>query len=285
MDILEEQLKAQKSRTAYAVLTVAETEGTSAYTIGKKMLLFEDGKTVGTVGGGRVERLALDDALRAIQNRQSFYKWYEHNANGEAPGLGCTFKAALLVEVFNPKLQLVVCGAGHVGGSILRLAKMLPFETVLVDHRAALLIQDKIDLADVFINCNTYEEGVASSVILDGAFYVCCASTHTQDKSALKGALKRNFTYIGMLGSVQKREDIFTQLEEEGVGKGLLERVYAPVGLDICDISPIEVAFSILAEILMVKNQTNGLPRRIRVSNPGGDAHTPKGKPKAAEKA
>ena len=273
MDLLEEQLKAQKSRTAYAELTVAETEGVSAYKVGKKMLLFEDGTTFGTVGGGGVERQVLDDAMQAIQNRQSFYKWYEHNADGEAPGLGCTYKASLLVEVFNPKLQLVVCGAGHVGGALLRLTTILPFETILVDNRPATQIQNKSDLADVFIPCDSYEEGVANENILDGAYYVCCASLHSQDKSALKGALKKPFAYIGMLGSVQKREDIFAQLVEEGVDKALFEKVYAPVGLDICDISPEEVALSILAEVLMVKNQTNGLPRRNRILRPDRGCH------------
>ncbi len=273
MDILEKQLAVQKSRTAYAELTVAETEGVSAYRIGKKMLLLEDGTTFGTVGGGGVERQVLVDAMQAIRDRKSFYKWYEHNADGEDIGLGCAYKAGLLVEVFNPKPQLVVCGAGHVGGAILRLAKILSFETILVDNRPASQIQEKIDLADVFVPCDTYEEGVANKNILDGAYYVCCASLHSQDKSALKGALKKPFTYIGMLGSVQKREDIFGQLQEEGYSKELFERVYTPVGLDICDMSPEEVAFSIFAEILMVKNKSNGLPRRNRALRPDQGCH------------
>lgn len=273
MDLLNEQLKAREKRISYAVLTVAETEGVSAYKIGKKMLLLENGTTYGTIGGGGVERQALDDAKEAIRNRQNFYKWYEHNADGEDPGLGCAYKAGLLVEVFNPKLQLVVCGAGHVGGAILQLSKTLPFETILIDNRPVSQIQDKIDLADVFIPCDTYEEGIADKNILDEAYYVCCASLHSQDKSAMKGALKKPFAYIGMLGSVQKREDIFGQLVEEGVDKRLFEKVYAPVGLDICDISPEEVALSILAEILMVKNQTNGLPRRNRAPRPDRGCH------------
>lgn len=273
MDILVEQLKAQKSRVAHAILTVAETDGVSAYKIGKKMILLEDGTTSGTVGGGGVERQAVDDAIQAIRKRQSFYKWYEHNADGEDPGLGCAYKAGLLVEVYNPKLQLVVCGAGHVGGAVLRLAKILSFETILVDNRPDSQIQDKIDLADVFVPCDTYEEGVSDKNILDNAYYVCCASLHSQDKSAMKGALKKPFAYIGMLGSVQKMEDIFTQLVEEGVDKELFKKVYAPVGLDICDISPEEVAMSILAEILMVKNQTNGLSRRNRTLRPDQGCH------------
>lgn len=270
MDIQAEQLKAQKARRTFAILTVAETEGVSAYQIGKKMLLLENGKTFGTVGGGGVERQVLDDASQAMKNGKSFYKWYEHNADNEDPGLGCAYKAGLLVEVIRPKPQLVVCGAGHVGGAILQFAKFLPFETILVDNRPTEQIQDIIDLADVFIPCKTYEEGAASKVILDGAYYVCCASLHSQDKSAMKGALKKSSAYIGVLGSVQKREDIFGQLRAEGVGEELFERVYAPVGLDICDISPEEVALSILAEILMIKNQASGLPRRNRKLNADG---------------
>lgn len=264
MDILEEQLKAKRTGISHAVLTVAETEGTSPCKIGKKMLLLEDGTTFGTVGGGELELRALADASQAIKDRQSFYRWYEHTPENEAPGLGCSYKVSLLVEVFGPSLQLVVCGAGHVGGVLLHLAKLLSFETLLIDDRQPDQIKDKIELADRFVQCASFEEGICSAGIPDGAYYVCCASTHTQDKSALRGALQTRFSYIGMLGSMKKKKDMFKQLAEEGFYSELLEQIYTPVGLDICDMSPEEVAFSIMAEMLMIKNGGTGKSRRDR---------------------
>ncbi|KNZ43242.1 XdhC family protein [Acetobacterium bakii] len=260
MDILQEQLKAQKDGLSYAVLTVVETEGTSPCKVGKKILLLENGTTLGTIGGGQFEREAVEEAKQAIKDRRSYLKRYEHIPTYEATGLGCTFSVNLFVEVVNPGLQLVVCNAGHVGSAVLRMAKLLHFETILLDTRPPEQIPDQIELADRFISCEIFENGILEAEIPDGAFYVCCASTHTQDKSALKGALQRKFAYVGMLGSVKKTREMYKQLEDEGISRALLDQVHAPVGLDICDMSPEEVGFSILAEILMTKNDGTGMP-------------------------
>ncbi|AFV01147.1 MULTISPECIES: XdhC/CoxI family protein [unclassified Dehalobacter] len=262
MEFLQEQLKAKKAGISYAVLTVAETEGTSPWKIGKKMLLLEDGTTYGTIGGGELERQVLQEAAQAIKEKQNFFRRYTNTPSYEEPGLGCSFKASLLVEVVCSSLQLVVCGGGHVGSAVLRLGKLLNFETTLIDNRFPGHIEEKIDIADRFIQCNTFEEGISGADIYDGAYYLCCASTHTQDKSALKGALQKRFAYVGMLGSIKKTKEMYRQLEEEGISKDLLEQVHSPVGLDICDMSPEEVAFSVLAEILMLKNGGTGKPRR-----------------------
>jgi len=262
MEILQEQLNAVSRGKCFAVLTVAESEGTSPFTIGKKMLLLDDGRTFGSIGGGELERQVLAEAACAIRNGKSFFKRYHHVPTHEEPGLGCSFKASILVEVVVPRPQLVVCGAGHVGGALLTLARQLNFETVLIDTRDPDQIRAQVNSADRFIPCESYEAGILGAEIFDGACYVCCASTHTQDKSALKGALQKNFGYVGMMGSVKKSVEIFRQLEQEGISRELLERVHAPIGLDICNMSPPEVAFSIMAEILMVKNGGTGKPRK-----------------------
>lgn len=262
MEILQEQLKAKKAGITYALLTVAETEGVSPCKVGKKMLLLENGTTFGTVGGGQFERQALEEAAQAITDRRSFFKRYVHSPTYEEPGLGCSFKVSLLVEVVSPGLQLVVCGAGHVGIAVLRFAKLLHFETILLDNRHPDLSKEKMEIADRFILSDTFEKGILGSEIPEGAYYVCCASTHTQDKSALKGALQKDFAYVGMLGSVKKTKEMYRQLMNEGISGDLLEKVHTPIGLDVCDMSPDEVAFSIIAEILMIKNGGTGRTRR-----------------------
>ncbi len=262
MEILQEQLKARNAGIPHAILTVAETEGTSPCKVGKKMLLLEDGRTFGTIGGGELERKAVEEAANAIRNRKSFFKRYVQTPTHEEPGLGCSFKVSLLVEVIGPGLQLVVCGAGHVGNAVLRLARLLKFNTILIDSRQPDRVRKEIELADRFIPCETFEATILSERISDGAYYLCCAPTHTQDKSALKGALQKNFAYVGMLGSAKKSKEMYRQLEEEGISRDLLKQVRTPVGLDISDMSPEEVAFSVLAEILMIKNGGTGKPRR-----------------------
>ena len=266
MDILQEQLRAKKAGMAYAVLTVVDTEGTSPSKIGKKILLLPDGTAMGTIGGGEFEREALRDAQAAIADKQSYFRRYEHRPTYEAEGLGCTFAVSLFVEVFTPRIPLVIFNAGHVGTAALRLAKFLHFETILLDLRPPEQIKEQIEMADRFIPCDNFEKAILEVDVPDGAYYLCCASTHTQDKAALKGALQKNFAYVGMLGSFKKTKEMYKQLEAEGISRELLAQVHTPVGLDICDMSPEEVGFSILAEILMVKNGGTGKPRKDKKS-------------------
>jgi len=87
---------------------------------------------------------------------------------------------------------------------------------------------------------------------------------NTQNKSALKGAMQKSFGYVGMLGSIKKTKDIYKQLDEKSISRELLEQVHTPVGLDIGDMSPEEVGFSILAEMLMIKNGGTGKPCKER---------------------
>jgi xanthine dehydrogenase accessory factor len=262
MNILQEQLKAEKAGMKYALLTVVESKGTSPFKPGKKMLLLEDGRTIGTIGGGAVEAKAIEEAAQAVKSGGSFFKSYSNIPDYEEPGLGCRFQTSLFVEVVAPRLLFVVCGGGHVGKTALQLAKILQFTTVLIDSRPEEQLQEAVSFADEFIRCETFEEGLLNSGIPEDAYYLCCAPTHTQDKSSLKGVLKKKFAYVGMLGSIKKRAEMFRQLEAEGIDRELLGRVHTPVGLDICDMSPEEVAFSVLAEVLMYKNGGTGKPNR-----------------------
>lgn len=262
--LFQEQMDAQKNGMSYAVLHVVKNEGTSPAIVGKKMLLLSNGKTFGTVGGGSYERCALEDAQRALSSGNSYLKEYHHIPKDEDPGLGCAFTAWLYVEIVRPAPMLVVCGGGHVGRCLLTLAKYAGFRTILLDIYEA--CADNSD-ADMTFICTSYKEGILSADIPDDAYYFCGAGKHTEDKSALEGILKREFTYAGMLGSIKKAKEIFRQLAEMGYDTGLFKQVYTPVGLDICDMSPQEVAFSVMAEILMIKNNGSGRPRRERNAN------------------
>ena len=262
MDVFQAQLEAQKSGICCAMLTVVEVEGTSAFQVGKKMLLCEDGRSFGTIGGGTTEADALNDAAEAIKGRKSYLKKYIHSCGDEAPGLGCHFQISLFIEIINPKLQFVVCGGGHVGGAALKLAKHLNFETILIDSRPADQLENATPHADRLIINESFEDAVKNAGFSEEAYYLCSASSHTLDKSALKGILAKPFSYVGMLGNSKKKIEMFRQLESDGFSKELLEQVHTPVGLDICDMSPEEVAFSILSEVLMIKNGGTGRSRK-----------------------
>lgn len=251
MDLLELQVEAAKSEKSYAIITVVETEGRTSFEVGKKILLYQNGEMFGTVGGGALEAKIIEEAKNAMSNQKSLLKSFEHIPDYEDKGLGCHFKATVFIEVFSPKPHLIVCGGGHVGIALLELSKFVGFNTTLIDIRDN---TTNMNFIDNFYRSETYAKGVGTVGFKENAFYVCSASTHTQDKSALGEIMKLDFRYVGMLGSIEKAENLFNQLEEDGISREKLNKVYTPIGLNISDSSPSEIAVSIMAEMLLVKN-------------------------------
>lgn len=255
MELIQYQYEAERAGTPYVVMHVAESRGQTTYIPGKKMLLLQTGEQYGTVGGGALEARILEDGKQALASKTSQLKAYHHTPEYEEKGLGCDFHATIFFEVVYPNAFVVVCGGGHVGAEVLFHAKHLGFSTVLIDHRPKEELQKAMPYADYFYPCRDYEAGVLNAHIPGDAYYVCSASTHTQDKEALKGILQREFQYVGMLGSHRKAEAMFPKLEAEGISKEKLDQVFVPIGLDIADYSPQQVGLAIISEILMVKNK------------------------------
>lgn len=245
-NIFEEMIIAEKSLKAYAIITVIKNEAGGTAEPGKKMIQYADGTIKGTIGGGPFEFECMKIIEGIIAKGKSIQT--------------ITVKGVdLLVEVFAPATTIVVVGGGHVGNSLLKIAKLLPFATILIDDRDEGLILESIELADRYIKCTDYEDAILSDDVPKGAYFFCGAWSHDYDAMAVKGALQKDPAYVGMVGSHGKVQSIFKYLEEHGVSKEALDTVYAPIGLDIADGSPLEIAFAIIAEMLMVKNGGEGI--------------------------
>ncbi|MDO5111334.1 MAG: XdhC/CoxI family protein [Clostridia bacterium] len=251
-DILIEQLKAGKSKRNYAVVTIIKAEGSTPRESGK-MLVFADGKTVGTVGGGRVERLATADAVSCIAQGGNACKEYTLLEEGTGIGMSCGGNVTVFIEVYRVKPQLVMCGAGHVGGALIQLAQFCGYDVTLVDTRPDEYIQDKIDLADVFVHVEDFYQGVKELNVPDGCCFVIATFGHAHDGEALEAALGKNASYVGMVGSKRKVGTLFAGLLEKGFTQEQLDSVYTPIGLDIGSETPEEIALAVMAEIMKVK--------------------------------
>lgn len=250
-ELLAEQLRAQNEHKNYATVTIISAEGSTPRSSGK-MLVFEDGTSVGTIGGGRVERLAAQDAAECIAKGTNACKNYELTADGI--GMACGGDVGVFIEVYLSKPRLIQIGAGHVGGALIKLAKFCGFDVTLLDTRPLEYIQDKIDLADRFVHADDFYKGVAELEAAPGACYVIATFGHAGDREALEAALKKKASYIGMVGSQKKVGELFSYLREKGFTQEELDAVYTPIGLDIGSETPEEIALSIMAEIMLVKN-------------------------------
>ena len=158
-DPLLEQLQARKERKNYAMVTIVDSFGSTPRTNGK-MLVYENGLSKGTVGGGHHEQMAKRDAVACIASGQNALKRYEIKAPAAASGAVCTGGITVFIEVFRAAPLLVVCGGGHVGRSLIRIAKEVGFDVLLVDTRDAGAIAESVAMADRFEQVPDFASGL-----------------------------------------------------------------------------------------------------------------------------
>lgn len=255
-DIIREQARAIEAKRAHAVLTITHSDGSTPRSTGK-MLVFADGSILGSIGGGTVEQMAIRDAVECIRRDHGGIRSYELTKDGNT-NMTCGGSMKVLVEVFNPRPLLVMCGAGHVGGAVLRCARFLGYETLLLDDRSPELISDKIQLADSYHHVTDFKKDIPGLGIPGGSYFVIATPGHAKDMEALLGALTQTPAYLGMIGSRNKVATMFALLREQGIDQQVLDGIYAPIGLDLGGETPEEIAFSILAQIQTVKNGRDG---------------------------
>ena len=264
IDFLKEQLAAEEAGSSYAMVTIVDTDGSTARNSGK-MLVFPDASIVGTIGGGYVEKLAIEDAVECIASGANLFKTYDMSTMAVESGIICDGVFHILIEAFAGKPMLVMVGGGHVGGALMRQAKLLNWEVMLIDARPDELIADKIALADRYAHVEDFAKDIPQLNIAPGSFYVIATWGHHFDGEALHGVLQQDASYIGMIGNRQKINYIFKTLAERGVSQERLDFVSTPIGLDIGGETPEEIALAIMAEITMVKyGKTGNTMKEVR---------------------
>lgn len=157
-------------------------------------------------------------------------------------------------EVIGFEDTIYIIGGGHVGLSLSKIMTSIGFRVVVLDHRENVSTVTQNSYANLIIILADYS--VSSDHIPEGSksYVAIVTSTHPTDKTALRSLLKKKLAYLGMMGSKRKIKKIFDELIEEGLGKNLFERVHSPIGLEIYAETTDEIAISIAAEIIRVKN-------------------------------
>ena len=257
MDVLMTQLKAQEEKKAYALVTLVKTDGATPRSVGSKMIVFGDGSFEGTVGGGVLEKHIVQDTVDCIKNGEKVLREYE-NRSKEA-GSPCGGTITVFIEPEQGAPELVVCGAGHVGGCLIDIASRLGYHITAIDTRNNEMVAENVKSADDFIHVDDFYDGIRLLDITPKAFYLISTYGHAQDGEALAAALEKDAAYIGMMGSPVKINTIFTKLRAKGFTDEQLSFIHAPVGLQIGGETPPEIAVAIMAEIQMVRYGGTGL--------------------------
>ena len=239
---------------AAALVTIVSTTGSTPQRVGAKMLVFGDGRTVGTIGGGCYENDAFWKAREAITARSPQLVHYELSDDfAQETGLVCGGQMDVYIEPIEPSPELYVIGAGHVGTELARLAHAVGFQVHVVDDREKFANRERFpDASDVV--AEDIPTWVARTQLPPHAYVVIVTRGHTNDLEALRALATRDLRYLGLIGSRAKVARIYDALRQDGMAAECLKRVHAPIGLDIGAVTPQEIAVSILAELIAVKH-------------------------------
>jgi xanthine dehydrogenase accessory factor len=239
---------------AAALVTIVATTGSTPQRVGAKMLVFADGRTVGTIGGGCYENDAFWRAREAIDRRRPELVHYELSDDfAQETGLICGGQMDVYIEPIEPSPELYVIGAGHVGFHLARLAHEVGFRVHVVDDREKFANNERFPTAEEVI-VDDIPTWVARANLPPHAYAVIVTRGHTNDLEALRALAPIDLRYLGLIGSRAKVARIYDALAADNMPAGRLERVHAPIGLDIGAVTPQEIAVSILAELIAVKH-------------------------------
>ena len=256
------------ARQFSAVVTVAATTGSVPRAAGSKMFVYADGRTSGTIGGGKFESLVVAEAQAAIRKKKPLLKTYPLR-EGEADSFGaiCGGEVTVFIEPQLTNESLFLIGAGHCARAIAKLAAECGLFVSVIDDRGDLLAD--LPPAVTGIPESSPRNFIATRQWRSDEALVMVSRNHEIDCEALAAAVEQSGAgYIGMIGSRRKVLDVFNRLRERGVSEEKLSRVYAPLGLDIGADSPAEIAISCVAEILAVLR--GRMAKHLQISSAAG---------------
>lgn len=247
-----------------ALVTIIEAKGSVPQEIGAKMLVSDEGRFFGTVGGGTIEYLAINAAKRCIEDKKPELIKYLLNEDGEFTNkevvktkMLCGGEASIFIDIIGITDQIFIFGGGHIAQKLTPLLHDLGFSVVIIENRPE-FAKKELSGADKYIVANSEE--IKGIEIPKNSYIVVITHSHSIDEEIVFQLLNRYkndqpWKYLGMIGSKNKVKEIFERLQRKGIDKALLETVHAPIGISLGKThTPIEIAISIVAEIIEVKN-------------------------------
>ena len=265
MDLFEEVVKMRRAGHRGALATIVHTNGSIPSYESSRMLVREDGSIAGTIGGGCVEA-EVWAAAKEVMHREAPRKM-GFNLNNEASydsGLICGGTLEVFVEPILPQPMLYIFGGGHVSMAVARIASAGGFGIAVIDDREAFANSARFPMAHEIYT--SYDDAFEKIHPNASSYLVIVTRGHKEDMRVLAWAVRTNARYIGMIGSKRKVISVYKALEKEGYRAEELERVYAPMGLEIGALSPEEIAISIVAELIAVRrNAGHGSHKKLKL--------------------
>jgi len=257
MSVFQALAELEKNNKAGALCTLIRSKGSTPRHTGSKMLVYQDGSIIGTVGGGEMENRVIAEARQAIlDGRPRMLEYQMTDPKRGDPGV-CGGQVEVFVEPMQPKPIVVVIGTGHVGKAVAHLAHWLGFWVVANDDRPEFCTPQAVPDADEFIP-TTMNELPEKMAITPWTYLVLTTRGTNVDVAGLPALLGTPAAYIGVIGSQRRWATARKQMLEMGVAEEKLKQVRSPIGLELNAETPEEIAVSIMAEIIMLRQGGDG---------------------------
>lgn len=249
-DILFQLADLKSKGKPFVLCIIVKTEGSTPRKEGAKMVVFADGTSVGTVGGGTIELQSIKKALEVLKTGKPAKESYELE---EDLSMRCGGYAEVYFEPMNYSFNLNIFGAGHVGREVGRFAAEFGFNVVYIDNRPDIFNEFNANGAKTIVS--EFENCTAKLDLSPLDFTVICTPKHTWDEVVLCQLIGKKLAYIGMIGSKQKVAETEKSIIEKGIAtKEQLSKVNMPIGIPFNAETPAEIALSIVAKLIDAKN-------------------------------
>ncbi len=259
-DIYEEIVEARRSGKRAALATIVAQKGSTPRRDPAKMLVFQTGQQIGSIGGGCVEAEVCREALLVMASEKPRLMSFElKDDDTQESGLLCGGTMEVYVEPILPIPNLVILGAGHVGQCVASIATTIGFELTIVDDRIKYASKDRFPEAESLI-VDPWESALQRLEITESSYILIATRGHQYDLCCLRFAVQSSAKYVGLLGSRRKTRLLFETLEREGLDPSLFKKVFAPVGLEVGSETPEEIAISIAAELVAIRKNLDVQP-------------------------
>jgi xanthine dehydrogenase accessory factor len=261
MEIYTRLAELERTGAEAALATIIRDQGSVPRRAGTRMIIFSDGHSEGTIGGGEMENRVTAEAQQVIRDRRPRIVPYRFSdpSHGD-PGV-CGGEIEVFIEPLRSRPTLVVVGAGHVGRAVAHLAHWLGFRVVVSDDRPEYAPPGGAADADLTICCPLQD--LPRHVVIDEqTYFVLTTRNVTVDVAGLPALLETSAAFVGVIGSRRRWETSLGLLREAGVPDSRIEQVVSPVGLELNAETPEEIALSILAQIVQLRRGGSGMAMR-----------------------
>ncbi len=241
-----------KSGKPAAFAVVIKTEGSTPRRVGAKMIIMRDGTTIGTLGGGDLEKKVIDEGINVIKQGKPKIASLTLDIEEGKLDMMCGGKLDIYIEPILPKAKLTIFGAGHITRALAPLMQMAGFQVSVADDSQDLLQKEKFpEIEDLILtDMEQFAEGLPPD---PNAYIVILSRGFSRDEAILRKLIQKDCKYIGMIGSMRKITTMKENLQRQGIPREAFNKLRTPVGLDIGAETPEEIAISIAAEIIAAK--------------------------------